>query len=69
MKPHELAAFKRAAFHAGFHLFQVAGRSEGGVPRGGVMILVDKRLVCQLVFAETSENYQLVGVWVEHVLL
>lgn len=69
MRPHEIAAFKRAAFRAGFHLFQVAGRSEGGVPRGGVMILVDKRLVCQLVFAETSENSQLIGVWVEHVLL
>ena len=39
------------------------------MPRGGVMMLVDKRLACQLVFAETSENSQLVGVWVEHVLL
>ena len=69
MRPNETITFEHVARRAGYHCFSVAGLATGGIPRGGVMILVDKRLICQLLFTEVKTNSQLLGVWIENVLV
>lgn len=70
MRLKEIIPFEHAARRAGYHCFSFAGLDGvGGIPRGGVIILVDKRLICQLLYSIAGINSQCLGVWIENVLV
>ena len=68
MRWNETQTFRRAARRAGFHSYFVEGTDNGGVPRGGVLTLVDSRLRSRVAFAQRTQNSQLLSVWIEEGL-
>ena len=66
----EIEAFKRSAVRAGYHFYYLCGHLDrAGNPRGGVAIMVDKRLISKVACSELTANSQLLGIWVEHCLV
>ena len=66
----EIEAFKRSAVRAGYHFYYLCGHLDrAGNPRGGVAIMVDKRLISKVACSELTATSQLLGIWVEHCLV
>ena len=69
MWPNEFASFKTSAARKGFHCYFQHGKSTGGVPRGGVAILIPRYLTSRIACRFLTDNSQLLGIWVENFCL